>query len=227
MLSPFINLQLVSMIASLSDASLNRFIISHLLHHPATILSSLYLSASAGKAIINAVGDEDETLVVCGNPIVPTFLLNMFIWLTFILSILFNFECAEIRNSITIDKIARMDVPFKVKLEIYTYSLLGLLSLVIFALTEDEEQSTDFDRPLYRLFTMLFIVVLMVLLFAETWDKVGRQALVEGAGKAKVEVLGGGEGGGGAAPLRGEGGIERKGSHAELLFSGALGVIPT
>ena len=188
-------------------------------------MSSLYLSASAGKAIINAVDDEDEALVVCGNPIIPTFLLNMFIWLTFILSILFNFESAEIRNNITVDKVARMDVPLKVKIEIYTYSFLGLLSLVIFALTEDEEQSTDFDRPLYRLFTLIFIVVLMLLLFAETWDKVGRQAFVEGLGKTKVKALSGGAKGLGL-PMKGEGEIiERKGSHAELLFTGAVGII--
>jgi len=92
-----------------TDKRLNSFILAHLTQNPATILSSLYLSTGASKAILNAE-DGVDLLVICGNPIVPTFLLNMFIWLTFILSILFNFEANEYREVITLDAIVSMKV---------------------------------------------------------------------------------------------------------------------
>ena len=91
---------------------------------------------------------------------------------------------------------------------------MGLLALVIFALTEDDDNMTDWDRPLYRLFTLVFTVVLMCLLFFESHDKIGRHVFDKGSGK--VESVEGGDG-------RGE--VERKGSHAELLFH-AHSIIP-
>ena len=109
-LAPFINLHLVAtMNKRFTDKRLNSFILAHLTQNPATILSSLYLSTGASKAILNAE-DGVDLLVICGNPIVPTFLLNMFIWLTFILSILFNFEANEYREVITLDAIVSMKV---------------------------------------------------------------------------------------------------------------------
>ena len=61
----------------------------------------------------------------------------------------------DTHQNLTWDHIAEMKLPFKVMIEIYSYSGLGLLALVIFALTEGDDQATAWDRPLYKLIMMM------------------------------------------------------------------------
>ena len=157
MLAPINNVILVDLInKKFSDEAVNEHVLQQLKANPGILLTALYLSSHASKAILESSGDE-ATLLQCGNPIIPTFLLNLFIWNTFILQLLAHFDETDDHKSLTWDNIAMMNLPCKVRNELYFYSFLGLFALVIFSLLEDGEQATHFDRPLYRLFTTLFI----------------------------------------------------------------------
>ncbi|GMH88706.1 hypothetical protein TL16_g11232 [Triparma laevis f. inornata] len=179
LLAPLNNLILVDLINKrFNDEDVNQHVLSQLRTNPGILLTSLYLSSSATKAIIES-SPEEATLYQCGNPIIPTFLLNMFIWLTFTLQLLMHFDTSTDHSKITWDQVATMDLPKKIRFELYFYSTLGILALVIFSLIEDSDEATNFDRPLYKLIMTVFIALNMILLFFETYDKVLIQAKIE------------------------------------------------
>ncbi|GMH86688.1 hypothetical protein TrST_g13934 [Triparma strigata] len=185
-LAPVNNLILVDLINKrFSDEDVNAHVVSQLRTNPGILLTSLYLSSSATKAIIES-SPEEATLFQCGNPIIPTFLLNMFIWLTFTLQLLMHFDTSTDHSNITWDR-----------------------ALVIFSLIEDSDDATNFDRPLYKLIMTVFIVLNIIFLFFETYDKVLVQARME----RKT-----------SQPVTPRSAASRKGSHVEVFGQG-IGIL--
>ena len=208
-LAPVNNLILVDLINKrFSDEDVNAHVVSQLRTNPGILLTSLYLSSSATKAIIES-SPEEATLFQCGNPIIPTFLLNMFIWLTFTLQLLMHFDTSTDHSNITWDRVATMDLPKKIRFELYFYSALGIQALVIFSLIEDSDDATNFDRPLYKLIMTVFIALNIIFLFFETYDKVLVQARME---RKTLQ------------PVTPRSATSRKGSHVEVFGQG-LGIL--
>ena len=208
-LAPVNNLILVDLINKrFSDEDVNAHVVSQLRTNPGILLTSLYLSSSATKAIIES-SPEEATLFQCGNPIIPTFLLNMFIWLTFTLQLLMHFDTSTDHSNITWDRVATMDLPKKIRFELYFYSALGIQALVIFSLIEDSDDATNFDRPLYKLIMTVFIALNIIFLFFETYDK----ELVQARMERKT-----------SQPVTPRSAASRKGSHVEVFGQG-IGIL--
>ena len=118
LLAPINNLVLVDLInKKFSDEAVNEHVLQQLQTNPGILLTALYLASAASKAILESSSSE-PTLLQAGNPIIPTFLLSLFIWNTFICQLLLHFDEENDHKDLSWDNIASMNLPRKVRKEV-------------------------------------------------------------------------------------------------------------
>mmetsp|Transcript_3209 Transcript_3209/g.6738 ORF Transcript_3209/g.6738 Transcript_3209/m.6738 type:complete len:368 (-) Transcript_3209:75-1178(-) len=160
--------------AKLSKRRQHEFIVGNLLKGSASILGSLiYISAAASRCIQRA-DDDGNLLSQCGNPIIPSFVLTIFLFWTWLLTVLVPPLVTSLR--VTWDDIARLSLPENLVVQGSIYAVMSLSALIMFAqLNEDGEKINSFI--LYDM--MVFVVATSVLLFSVLYAEMcGKRAQV-------------------------------------------------
>ena len=123
----------------LSRRKQHNFVIGNLLKGSASILGTLvYISAAATRCIQRAE-ETDRLLSVCGNPIIPSFVLTIFLFWTWLLTVLVPPLVTSFH--VTWNDIARLELPKNLATQGAFYGVMSLSALVMFAqLNEDGEK---------------------------------------------------------------------------------------
>ena len=160
--------------AKLSSRKQHEFIVGNLLKGSPSILGSLvYISAAASRCIQRA-DHEGNLLSQCGNPIIPSFVLTIFLFWTWLLTVLVPPLVTSLK--VTWNDIARLSLPENLAIQGGFYAVMSLSALIMFAqLNEDGEKITAF--VIYDM--VVFVVATSLLLFSVLYAEMcGKKAQV-------------------------------------------------
>mmetsp|Transcript_30410 Transcript_30410/g.60403 ORF Transcript_30410/g.60403 Transcript_30410/m.60403 type:complete len:414 (+) Transcript_30410:29-1270(+) len=150
--------------SALEDHELSAALIAMFKALPGTLASQLYLSTAAMRCVL-AADDESPLYEQCGNPLDPTFQINMLLWIMWFLS----YVCAPLmkdRKTKTWGDVMVLKMGKMEGMQFSLGSILGTVAWVEFAtLNEGGEPITDFMKTLIGLFTLFFFSLLFLVLF--------------------------------------------------------------
>jgi hypothetical protein len=155
-----------------SDQRIRVFIIFFLERCPKTLLSMLYISTTGIRAIVST--DTRPLLPTVGNPVVNVFLVDFFIFITFMMPIFVLMNDKKEAKAITVDHLALLNIDYQNCFELGMFGMAGVLSLLLFAAINEEGSS--WDGGLMWLAIAQLTTVALLLVF-EVFDKVVRPAL--------------------------------------------------
>jgi len=131
---------------------------------PGTLASQVYLSTAAMRCVL-AADDESPLHEQCGNPLEPTFQINMLLWMMWALA----YVCAPLMKDRKTKTWGDVMVLKMGKMEGMQFSLGSILVTVAWVefatLNEGGESITDFMKTLINLFQLFFFSLLSLVLF--------------------------------------------------------------
>ncbi|GMH85151.1 hypothetical protein TrST_g2777 [Triparma strigata] len=132
----------------------------------------LYISTTGIRAIIST--DARPLLPKVGNPVVNVFLVDFFIFITFMMPIFVLMNDKKETKAITVDHLALLNIDYQNCFELGMFGTAGVLSLLLFAAIN--EDGSRWDGGLMWLAIAQLTTVAILLVF-EVFDKVVRPAL--------------------------------------------------
>mmetsp|Transcript_14638 Transcript_14638/g.29845 ORF Transcript_14638/g.29845 Transcript_14638/m.29845 type:complete len:437 (+) Transcript_14638:157-1467(+) len=150
--------------SALEDHELSSALIAMFKALPGTLASQVYLSTAAMRCVL-AADDESPLYEQCGNPLIPTFQINMLLFMAWFLA----YVCAPLMKDRKTKTWGDVMVLKMGKMEGFQFSLgsiLGTVAWVEFAtLNEGGELMTDFMQTLITLFILFFYSLCALVLF--------------------------------------------------------------
>ena len=161
---PPIFYKLASKWSALDDHELSSALIAMFKALPGTLASQLYLSTAAMRCVL-AADDESPLYEQCGNPLAPTYQINMLLFITWFVA----YVCAPLtkeRKTKTWGDVMVLKMGKREGFQFSLGSMLGTVAWVQFAtLNEDGESITDFVTMLSFLFYLFYGSLLSLVLF--------------------------------------------------------------
>jgi len=154
------------------DQRVRVWIIFILERSPKTLLSMLYISTTGIRAVVST--DARPLFPEIGNPVVNVFLVDFFIFITFMMPVFVLMGDEKETKAVTIDHLALLKINYQNCFELGIFGLAGVLSLLLFAAINEEGSS--WDGGLMWLAIAQLATVAFLLAF-EVCDKVVRPAL--------------------------------------------------
>ena len=156
--------KLVSKWSTLEDHELSVALMALFKALPGTVASQVYLSTAAMRCVL-AADDESPLYEQCGNPLSPTYQINMLLLMVWFLA----YFCAPLIKDMKTKTWGDMMVLKMGKMEGFQFSLgsiLGTVTWVEFAfLNEDGESITDFMATFGNLFHLFYWSLTALVIF--------------------------------------------------------------
>jgi len=166
LLGPPASLAVVKLLGELSDRRLHKFIMGLFRSLPSTLGATLYVSAEAGRCIIQAE-DGVPILQQCGNPLAPTFFVAIFLGTTWVITTVIPF--IQPPRDLKWSSIAQLSMKLHESSHLGLMITFSALTVVMYAFVyEDGDVITG---PLYCL-GVLFMLVFVVLVALVTFESV-------------------------------------------------------
>jgi len=150
--------------SALEDHELSKALIAMFKALPGTLASQAYLSTAAMRCVL-AADDESPLREQCGNPLIPTYQINMLLCMVWFIA----YVCAPLMMDRKTKTWGDVMVLKMGKMEGFQFSLGSILSTVAWVqfatLNEGGEPITDFMKTLIGLFTLFFFSLLFLVLF--------------------------------------------------------------
>lgn len=210
LLGPPLTIAVVRKLGRVPPRQLHYFLLTMLKSLPSSLGATLYVAAAAGSCLLQA-SDEENIIDQCGNPLVPTFFVTIFLGTIWVVGVILPFVLPPVDTGWT--DIASMTVQQTEAKKITLVTVLSGLTVLLYAMTyEDGAKVTT---------TMVYISGLFCLVFCMltglTAYQVLRPMFDSYLGGARLSSGGAGDG---TTPGSSEGGDEG-GSQRDQVGSGS------
>ncbi|GMH54591.1 hypothetical protein TL16_g01705 [Triparma laevis f. inornata] len=163
---PFTYSFMASEYARMDKKKIYDFVIMSLLKGSGSILGSLVYIPTAAFGCIQRADPNKNLLKQCGNPILPSFCLSIFLFWTWLVTVLAPPLITSFH--VTWSDVANFDLPKNLNTQGSFYVVMSFTALVMFALLNEEGESiTDFSVGNMCAFFIATTLLLFSVLYAE------------------------------------------------------------
>ena len=191
---PPATLSVVKLLGELSDRRLHKYIMALFRSLPSTLGATLYVSAEAGRCIIQASSSK-SILSQCGNPLAPTFFVAVFLGTSWVIQTVIPYITPP--RDLKWSSIAQLRMETHERQHLVLMTVFDTLTVVMYAFVYEDGDSLN--APLYVL-GFLFLLVFILLVCLVVYEAVvipileGKLSLttsgLEGSGDRGVEGRG-------------------------------------
>ncbi|GMH98098.1 hypothetical protein TrVE_jg12682 [Triparma verrucosa] len=163
---PFTFSFMASEYSNMNKKKIYDFVVMSLLKGSGSVLGSLIYISTAAFGCIQRADPTKNLLNQCGNPIIPSFCLSIFLFWTWLVSVLAPPLITSFH--VTWSDVALFDLPNNLNTQGSFYFIMSFTSLVMFAMLNEEGESiSDFSVGVMSVFFMATTCLLFSVLQAE------------------------------------------------------------